>query len=89
MTLEMYLEDNHPSILAEYKRFLKRDELPEVGGLVKTLRWGFGGPDGVIREVIKVDGVGITVTDGIRDYYSEITNWHKDLVIYKKKEVKK
>ncbi len=89
MKLEKYLADNHPSILEGYKRYLTRDELPEVGDLVKTLIWGFGGPDGVIRKVIKVDGVGITVTDGNREYYSKIETWYNDLVVYKKKEVKK
>lgn len=89
MTLEKYLSDNYPLILEEYHRYMKSNALPEVGDLVKSLRTGFGGRAGEILIVTEISETGITLVNGNCEYYSEIENWHKDLVIYKKKEVKK
>lgn len=81
ITFEEYARRNYPDVFAEYIRYLKREQLPKVGDRVFTLRSGFGGYAGVVRRVKEFRSTYIVLTDGERDYLSDIESWWKDLEV--------
>lgn len=79
MELDEYVRANYPQIAEEYERYLKRDQLPQVGELMESLVRGFGGDAGLTLTVTEVDEDGITLIDGDRSYWSDRKIWYKQL----------
>lgn len=94
MTLEQYIQLNHPDIMSEYQHFLRKEQLPEVGRRVEALVNGYGGYTGKTLRVVgyaikgEKDSDGTTwggnfirLTDGKGEYLCELDEWWKEIKV--------
>ena len=99
--LQNYIQENHPNIIKEYERYIRKDTPLKIGTLVKCLRSGYGGMAGVERKVKNYFDKGkqkpftslkgefqcnvMVLTDGERNYWLDFENWWKEVEILKEK----
>ena len=73
------------TIFMRYLNYKRKDNLPEIGAKVLTLRPGFGGDAGKIRYVKEINDRYIYLVDSEdntgRKYCSEIKTWYMDFWI--------
>ena len=81
MDINEFLQAYHPEINKEYQRYLRRDSLPKVGSKVRTLRSGFGGYAGVIRQVVELTSNGIVLGCGEDRFLSNKKDWWMELEV--------
>lgn len=77
------INDAPRDLVLQYLSFLRKEELPNIGDKVLTLRSGFGGSCFVIRKVsdIKEGYIWLTKENGEGSYISDITVWYKELFV--------
>lgn len=79
--MEKFLKKYHSEILEEYQMYLRKDNPPKVGSMIKTLKAGFGGSGGQELKVIEVTEKWVRLSNGVDTYVSDIYDWWKELKI--------
>ena len=79
--MEDFIKQYHQEVYEEYERYLRRNNPPKIGSMVKTLKAGFGGMGGQELEVIGITEKWIRLSDGVDTYVSDINEWWKELKI--------
>lgn len=80
---EWFMFNNNPVMFLRYINFINKENLPEIGTKVFTLRAGFGGIGGDIRYVTGIrDGyIRLSHNKDSEEYgvgLSEINSWYND-----------
>lgn len=81
--MEEFINEFHPQIHSQYQRYLRRNNPPKIGAVVKTLICGFGGLGGQILTVSETNNEKYsTLKDSSGDeYILRLENWWKKLEI--------
>ena len=79
--MEDFIKQYHQEVYEEYERYLRRNNPPKIGSMVKTLKAGFGGMGGQELEVTDIDNKWVKLSNGVDKYISDINDWWKELQI--------
>lgn len=79
--MENFMKEYHQEIYEEYERYLRKNNPPKIGSMIKTLRAGFGGSGGQELEVVDITDKWVRLDNGVNKYVSDINEWWKELQI--------